>query len=247
MDGGFQMKKALFALTFLLALALMTPPALADIVFTGSSGNRAASANFQNIGGDLVITLTNTSTADVLVPVDVLTGLFFDISASLTPVSALLNSSTVAYGPDGGGNVGGEWRYEAGLAAPGGASKGIYSAGFGFPGDAANFNGANLQNPAALDGLQYGITSAGDNLATGNAPVTGGNALIQNSVVFTLSGISPGFNPDSTNITNVSFQYGTALNEPNVPGTSVPDGGVTLVLLGSALMGVETLRRKLSA
>jgi hypothetical protein len=38
------------------------------------------------------------------------------------------------------------------------------------------------------DGLQYGITSGSDNPSTGNAAVTGANALIQNSVVFTFSG-----------------------------------------------------------
>src|SRR6185503_11805094 len=97
------------------------------------------------------------------------------------------------------------------------------------------FPGSNLQGPASPNGLQYGITSAGDNTATGNTPVTGTNALIQNSVVFTLSGLPPGFNP-ATSISNVEFQYGTDLSEPHFPGVPEP---ATLVLMagGALLMG----------
>ena len=39
-------------------------------------------------------------------------------------------------------------------------------------------------------------------------------------------------------------QYGTGLGEPNVPGTPIPDGGMTLMLLGVALVGIEALRRR---
>ncbi len=181
------------------------------LTFICSSGSLAASAKFEQVGPNIVVTLTNTSPSDVLVPVDVLTGVFFDIDgvALLVPTSALLGTSVVFFGPDGGGNVGGEWAYASGLAGPNGATEGISSAGLGLFGG-SNFGGANLQGPAAVNGLQYGITSAGDNTATGNAPVTGGNALIKNQVVFTLAGTG------LTSVSNVSFQYGTALDEPNV-------------------------------
>src|SRR5262249_54506972 len=143
-----------------------TSGAKADLFVTGSSGSLAASADFSLSGNTLTITLTNTSTSDVLVPTDVLTGLLFNTPTALTPVSALLPAgSTVFFGPNGGGNVGGEWAY----AFQGGTS----SSGLGIFGN-ANFNGSNLQGPTAVDGLQYGITSAGDNLATGNQAVTGG-------------------------------------------------------------------------
>jgi hypothetical protein len=66
--------------------------------------------------------------------------------------------------------------------------------------------------------LQYGITSAGDNLATGNGGVSGQH-LIKNSVVFTLGGFSG--EPDAR-ILAVRFLYGTSLDEPQFEG-QVPE------------------------
>lgn len=237
------MKKALFILfSITLLLGAVETVKATPITFTGSSGDLGASVNFAVDGsGNLIVTLTNTSTADVLIPSEVLTAVFFDISGnpSLTPVSALLNTgSVVFFGSDGGGNVGGEWAYAFGLSgAPGGATEGISSAGFGLFG-AGNFGGPNLEGPAALNGLNYGLTSAGDNLSTGNAQVTGNVPLIQNSVVFTLGGLPDGFDPGAA-ITNVSFQYGTRLTDPNV---TVPEPGI-LILLGIAMSAVGLAAR----
>lgn len=217
----------------------------AQISFTGSSGSLAASVTFDTSGTDLLVTLTNTSTADALVPIDILTGVFFDIAGSplaLTRTSAVVPAgSSVFYGPtDPGGVVGGEWAYGSGLAGPGGRAYGISSAGFGLFGPGDLFPGTDLQPPASPNGLEYGITSAGDNLATGNAPVTGGNALIQNSVVFTLSGLPTGFNP-ATGILNVLFQYGTDLSEPSFPGVPEPSS-LSLLAIAALVAG----RRKRS-
>src|SRR3972149_9928401 len=161
--------------------------AIDPLTFTCTSGNLAASAKFEQVGLNIVVTLTNTSPADVDDPPDILTGVFFDIDGvgALTSGSAVIGpGSTVAFGgTDPGGVVGGEWAYASVLVgAPLGATEGISSAGLGLFGG-ATFPGTNLQGPAAVNGLQYGITSAGDILATGNAAVTGGNALIQNQVV----------------------------------------------------------------
>lgn len=227
------------------ALLALSGSALAGtITVNASSGALSAAARFENSGGNLVVTLTNNSASDVMVPADILTAVFFDVISgeTLTPVSALLSGSTVFFGPNGGGNVGGEWAYAASLAAPGGASRGISSSGFGLFGG-ANFNGVNLEGPTAVNGLNYGLTSTGDNLSTGNTPVTGGVPLVKDHVVFTLSGISALFDP-AASIRNVSFQYGTSLTEPNVPGNTGLVPLPSASMLGLAGMTIIATRRR---
>jgi len=242
-------KLPLFLFALLFGVSFVSAPSTATaFLFTGqnTSLGLSASADFVQSGNNLILTLTNISTNDVMNPSQVLTAVFFDIVGvgTLTPISALLNGSTVYFGPDGGGNVGGEWAYASGLiGAPGGATEGISSTGLGLFGN-YNFGGTSLQPPDALNGLNYGITSAGDNLSTGNKPVTGGSrgdpvALIENSVVFTLSGLA-GITLTEGMFQHVSFQYGTSLSEPNVP---VPEPA-TMMLLGSGLIGLAAFGRK---
>jgi len=215
-------------------LAITAAPAIAAVSFDASSGDLSASAEFEIVGNDLQVILTNTSGADVLEQKHVLTAAFFDMAGDpdLTPKSAeLYGGSTVVNvrgkgdGTDGDGKtVGGEWAYRdvSGTSIPHGY--GISSSGvgdiFGVP---DLFPGNNLQGPESPDGIQYGITSAGDDITTGNKAVTGGTrknriSLIQNSVIFLLSGLPDNFT--LAGITNVSFNYGTDLN------TIPPNGGV---------------------
>jgi len=221
--------------------------ASATTIFTGSSGNLSASIGFDVIGGNLVATLTNTSTADVMVPSDVLTAVFFNVSGNPTFSRISAMASSVWFAPPGGSgpNVGGEWAYATSLSgAPGGATQGISSSGLGLFSPTDRFGSANLQGPVSVDGLQYGITSAGDNPATGNAPVTGGNALIYNSVVFTMGNLPGNFNLSS--ISNVQFQYGAERGDPHFPGSSAVPEPATMALIGIGLVALRLVRPRLT-
>jgi len=107
--------------------AALASGAHASVIWEGTGTGSAAlsaTAEFSLSGsGDLVVRLTNTGAGDALVPTDVLTALFFDVTGgglSLTRTSAVLGAgSSVFYDPDGqpaGGVVGGEWAYLSGLS-----------------------------------------------------------------------------------------------------------------------------------
>jgi hypothetical protein len=240
-----------FALTLVVLLAGAVAAQASPITFAGSSGTLAASAVFENVGGNLKITLTNTSTADVTDPAQVLTALFFDLagavtltplSADITPGSALINFFATDPSTTG---VGGEWAYKAGLSgAPGGATRGVSSTGLSWFGPGDRFPGANLQGPTSPDGVQYGITSAGDNPATGNGGISG-NGLIKDSVVFVLGGLPAGFDPHAS-IGNVTFLYGTALGEGEFSPPSPPEipEPATMFLVGAGLLGAAARVRR---
>lgn len=201
----------------------------------------SASAIFATSGTNLVITLTNTSAFDADVPSDMLTGIFFDIGGpqlSLTRTSAILAPGSIVLNDPQpvGGVVGGEWAYVSPLSgAPYGAKYGISSSGLNLFGPGDLFPGQDLEPPTSPNGVEYGITSASDPGNNNN----GGAAtpLIRNSVVFTLGGLPAGFDP-MARISNISFQYGTGLDEPSL---LVPVPGA-LGLLG--LGGLAAFRRR---
>lgn len=218
------------------ALGLAAVPARSTpVTFSGTGTdwfNRplAAAVSFDVVNNNnLQVILTNTSLSDVFEPSQVLTAVFFDLlGVPLTPVSAqLTDGSQVFYDRDGQppqGNVGGEWAYNSSCLLEFLGYRGIGSSGlglgtllFGNP----NFNGANLAGPVIVDGLQYGLLSAGDRSETGDfLLIRGSGGLIQNSVVFTLSGLPTGFDPFQS-INRVIFQYGTTLLAPRFSGTRV--------------------------
>jgi len=235
------------------ALCALSGAANGAVTFSGSGAGfgsntlKAAEVTFDVSGTNLIVTLTNTSTDDTLVPSDVLTAVLFNITAplpDLTAQSAVLNAgSSVIYDPDGqpaGGVVGGEWAYVDFLSgAPGNRKYGISSTGINLFGPGDRFPGPDLSPPASPDGVQYGMVSAGDNPATGNGGITGSGGLIKNSVVFTLSGLPANF--DLGRIYDVLFFYGTSVGEGDFPGGNVPAPGA-LALLG--LGGLAAGRRR---
>ena len=253
------MKIASLACAALAAMSI-AQTASAAIFFTATNGsNLTASATFDIVGGKLQVVLNNSSAFDVLVPSNVLTALFFNLSGGASQLgvaggSATSNGPTFLNGAQvntAGTNVGGEWAY-AGVSSVilgAGTNAGISSSGFGLFGD-ANLNGPDLAGPpgGAVDGLQYGITSTGDNLATGNGGVAN-NEITKHSVIFLLN-FAPGFS--LAQISNVSFQYGTALGDPRntctvncggPPANEIPEPG-SAALAGLALLAAASVRRR---
>jgi hypothetical protein len=240
--------KAIAVMAIAVVGSFLTAGSAKAIPYIFTSGGLGARADFTAAGGILTLTLTNTGTADANNPAQVLTGVFFDIAGNptLTPATAqLAGGSTVVYDPDlpnpFDGNVGGEWAYANFLAStnPFNATQGVSSAGLGLFGQ-ANFNGPDLAAPTAVNGVNYGILPAAWVPAGDNTGLTQSGGLIFNSVTFTLGGFTGPLT--NTTISNVGFQYGTAFSEtPHPPG--VPDGGMTVLLLGGALASLGMMRR----
>ncbi len=224
------------------ALTLFVGTANASSVFSGNDGgSHAAEAEFSVSGSNLIIRFANTSSFDSLVPSDVLTSMFWDISGSpvpLTRISVVLGGTSIIVGSGGtdpGNVVGGEWAYTAnGATFPSGREYGISSAGLGDFGPGDRFPGNNREGPTSPDGMQYGLLSAGDTTGTMNGGMAG-NSFIKHEVIITMGGLPANF--DESRINSVWFQYGTAYNE----GGFVPTPSA-LALMGIA--GIAATRRR---
>lgn len=222
---------------------LCTSASAASVIFTGSllSSNLSASATFTTLGGgNLQVALANTYTGDTVDQMHVLTGVFFSGADNLGTVSATAGPGSVEWSggtsstPESSSVLGQQWEYLSGLSgAPGGATAGISSSGLGLFG-----HGNFATNGAALDGSAYGILSVG--YAGSDLDGLQNRNYIQPAMVFVLSG----FTGSLADISNVSFQYGTVLTEPNVTATVVPEPAPTALLAASiGLWAVLRLRR----
>jgi hypothetical protein len=215
---GFPLSPMVFLKAFILSAAVSgvaTTARAQSVTFSAASptNHLAASVTFADIGRDeLKVTLINTYTGDTLDQAHILTGVFFSGATGLTPVSATAGSGSLEWAgkhsaaPESSSILGTEWAYASGSGAPAGAASGIVSAGYWVPGH------GNFASPGdMLDGSAYGIISAG--YAGSDKDGLGNRQYIQDSMVFVLSG----FSGNVDNISDITFQYGTGLTDPNLP------------------------------
>jgi hypothetical protein len=261
-QGEF-MKK--FFLQSVLAIASMAAlNAAADSVLLPGSGIGpggvpvSASALVDFTGDLMTITLTNTSPAHLGtdVPGSTLTGFFWKfisgVNPTLTPVSATIAPGSSILGTCDQAicasvtNVGGEFGYSFdALGFPRGTSFGIASSGYlssGMLGNLGNFNGANLDDPESLDGINFGLVSSESFSPNGGLA---GFPVIQSAVIFKLSGAT-GLQASFID-TGGNFQYGTSFSELNVldapPLTQIPEP-TSVALLGLGLLGLLAVKRR---
>jgi hypothetical protein len=249
------MKKNLLVLLAIAALACWLPGQAgagciilvdATPVTVSASGTNPASGNplsaqaifTLNAGGHtLTVQLLNTENVanlvGQLVPSDILSALFFSPNATLAPLGAHPLASNLI-NPDATlGNVGQFWAYEDGLVgAPHGATAGISASGYNL------FSTGNFAaNGQTLDGLNsFEIAPGGFNGTQGNNTVNNADNLVVFENDFFLRVPTE---LTSLELCDISFQYGTTLNEPNL----VPLPGAVL-LLGTGLLGLVTYGRK---
>jgi hypothetical protein len=228
--------KNLFIAGLMVGTLLVPGRAIAGPFFF-TQGPLSASAEFTLVGGNLVVDLKNTAVGDVWDPASILTGIFFDIGGNptLAPLTATICAGctiTNSGVTDPSGGVNGEWAFKGGstdLAFS--ASYGISSSGLGIFGPKDLFPGGSSFYGPNPGGVGYGITTLDDNPLTNGG--LAGVPLISNEVVFTLAGTGI----DISRIGNVTFQYGTALNE------TVPEPAA-IALFGPAMVAAWIARRR---
>jgi hypothetical protein len=224
---------------------------------TGHTESATVDFNFVSATKTLTVTLTNSSTnvytgttgSTALQPADILLGVFFTLaggvtmgsadSANLTAGSAVVNASANA--ADGWGFVNGNGGQ--------GTSQAIAASGF-----LNNLGMSNFDNsvPTSLDGFDYGLVGSGYTPGSGVDGIPG-KPLIQTSMTFVFHTSADLGNNAANAIGALSFQYGTALSELNLPGPPIPGAGsvpappsVILLGVGAGLMGLGRWRRRRS-
>ncbi len=206
-------------------------------VFSFSAGGRAASADFEIVGGNLQLILSNLGTDPGTArppgwdPTYILTGLTFHYDGGdLIPGNATFSTSWSH--PESGTTIGDHWAFANALQ---GATtlRGIATAGFyGNLG-----HGAFGSNPQNIDGYSDGIVNFSQANGNGRIPQA---SLVNNSITFTFVGAGGLTTLSESDFSEVTFLYGTALGEYR---HGAPDGGCTVLLMGSALMGLGLLRK----
>lgn len=168
----------------------------------------------------LTLVLTDNQTTELDTQGNLLSALFFSLSG--TPVltyksataSTSINSSDTLQGTDV--NFDSYWNYSS---APGkyGASYGVGSVGLGIPGFKGGCCAGEVAGSAGVDGKDAGFK-------TKNGP------WAENAVTFVFD-LPKGTVTSGLSVSDVTFQYGTALSDGHLTGTLVPTPEPSSVLL----------------
>jgi len=232
-------------ITPILILAGLAAPQFskASSIFTGSATaadgqSLSAEADF-SFGGTLsaptlTLTLINTATVELDTTANLLTAVFFDISGgqAATLASAIatetIDSSNVVQGTNV--DASGAWNVSN---APGvyGGNMGVGSVGLGVPGFKGGCCAWNIAGSAGVNGSDAGFK-------TKNGPW----ADHQITFVFDLAS---GTDPSKISISDVTFQYGTALTDTSFSGNvNSPEPGTFLTFgFASILLAGFSVRR----
>jgi hypothetical protein len=204
----------------------------------------SAIATFTVSNLELIVTVSNTGTFDPINANDILTGVFFDLPGDLklTPESVELasGSSVIDHRLPVGftGDVGSQWAYRNDLVgAPDGTDEGISSTSLKWFSAKDLFPGEKIKGFGSLGGISFGITTLAD-LGGHNRGDLKNQALTQNSVVFTFSGLPEDFS--ISDISNVTFQYGTTFKAPELMGDAIANNVAeppTIALVILSLLG----------
>jgi hypothetical protein len=202
--------------------------------FVTSSGD-SAEADFVTGAGQLTITLKNLQ-ADPGAVIDSLSALSFGISSG-TSVS-LSSSSGMER------TIASDGSFTDGSVVAAGWALSVSGLSVKLDVLAAGGVGPEHTLIGAPGGVNHNYSDANSSV-TGNGPH---NPFLAGNVTFTLNIV--GLTANST-INSVIFQFGTTDGQntvPSIPNTppSVPDGGTTIALLGSALVCIYFVRRKIA-
>lgn len=243
---GARPRRILFATIAILfgVMSAATPSHALDsaVIFTGGGVGpdgltRAAEAVFTVSGDTLILTLKNTHAGDTMVPGELLSGIYFNAQnggttyALLTPIDVQITAGSGVFQAGAPWlfngapvtDVSGEFGFlknDANLTAEFGTYYGVSNSGmdnlFGPP---HLFDPlGNLEGPESPNGPNFGISSLGDNLGTGNGGVQQ-VPIINHSVTIRLAGAS---GLDAAWIQDVRFQYGTSKGQPFLTGSPSP-------------------------
>jgi hypothetical protein len=143
------------------------------------------------------------------------------------------------------GDVGGEWAYRNDLRnAPLGANEGVSAASLRWFGrNKYLFPGQKISHAGHPGGVDFGLTTLFDLPGNDKGSIRN-KGLIENNIVIVLDGLPENFTVED--ISDVTFQYGKSIKEPEITGelvAIVPEPS-TITLVAVGLLGALVMIRR---